>query len=246
MTLDDMKDYVRGKDIILVGNSLDALEYAYGDYIDGFDITVRFGKGLPEPVIFDRIGTNTHIWVTGQLRMKTFKEVLKVTKILFNESLYNPEFGRPPVDHCSMYSEETITEIANQYNIDEGKRLSAGAITAHWFANVCDTWNSMTFINFDAFTTVTNFHASISDSEQFTGSWHLPMLRPEIIPEDYSIQQGSLAHDSRAEIAIYRDILKKQGTYWRGAALNPNPEYTLREKALVKWSPGRGRPPSRE
>jgi hypothetical protein len=246
MTLDDMKDYVRGKDIILVGNGLEALEYEHGDYIDGFDVTVRFGQGLPEPIVFDRIGTNTHIWVTGQLRMNTFTKVLKVTKILFNESLYNPAFGRPPCEHLSMYSDESVQEIAASYNIAEGKRLSAGAITAHWFANVCDTWNSMTFINFDAFTTVTNFHASISDSEQYTGSWHLPMLRPEIIPEDYSIEQGSLAHDSRAEIAIYRDILKKQGTYWRGAALNPNPEYTLRERALVKWSPGRGRPPSRE
>lgn len=82
MTLDEMKDYMRGKDIILVGNGLDALEYMMGDFIDGKDLTIRFGRGVPEPVIFDRIGTNTHIWVTGQLRMDAHPEVPTRAKVL--------------------------------------------------------------------------------------------------------------------------------------------------------------------
>lgn len=44
MTLDEMKEFIRGKNVILVGNSLDSLELNHGDWIDGHDVVVRFGK----------------------------------------------------------------------------------------------------------------------------------------------------------------------------------------------------------
>ena len=43
MTLDEFKEYINGKSIAVVGNSLDSLSTEQGEEIDSADITVRFG-----------------------------------------------------------------------------------------------------------------------------------------------------------------------------------------------------------
>lgn len=232
-----MKEYVRGKDIILVGNSLDALEKTHGATIDDYDITVRFGKGLPEPRTFDRIGTNTHIWVTGQLRMHMLPKVLLVTKVLFNESLYSERLGRPSCDYCSMYDNARIMAIADEFGIADNKRLSAGAQTAHWFANVCNTWGSLTLIYFDGFTKHTKFFAESSNSYQHTSSWHLPLLRAEYVDPNYSIEDGCPAHDTNCEIAVLNSVLALPNVHWIGEPLNKSNE--LVENPSVKYTAGR-------
>jgi hypothetical protein len=237
MTLDEMKDYVRDKDIILVGNSLDALELKLGESIDNYDITVRFGKGLPEPITFDRIGTNTHIWVTGQLRMNSYTLLPRVTKILFNDSIFNENLGYPDVDHLSMYTRDEIDDLAIAYGATSGKRISVGALTAHYFGHKCTTWKSLTIIHFDAFTKITPFHAQTSNSTQWTASWHLPMLRAEHANPNYRIEDLSPAHDTDCEIRILNEVLALPNVHWRGDPLTNTPE--LLEQALVKYTPGR-------
>jgi hypothetical protein len=240
MTLDEMKDYMRGKDIILVGNGLDALEYMMGDFIDGKDLTIRFGRGVPEPVIFDRIGTNTHIWVTGQLRMDAHPEVPTRAKVLFNESRFNTEYGSPNYDHLSMYNDDAVIELGGLYNIPAGKRLSGGAITAHWLANVCTSWKTLTFINFDCFTQQTPFIGKYGPEDevvQHAASWHLPMLKKQYIDTEWSVDDGSPAHDSATEERIFRDVLRKKNTFWMGRTLGQEPR--ILSYACVRFMPGR-------
>jgi len=244
MTLDEMKEYVRGKNVILVGNSLDAFEKNHGDFIDGHDVVVRFGKGLTDGIVADKIGSRTDIWVTGQLRMQTVRFVNKSTHILFNESLYNHEIGRPTVPHLSLYTQAEIDAIAAEYNLPEAKRLSAGAITGHWFYNVCNTWNTLTFKNFDVFTKALKFKTShsvdISDGVQYTGSWHLPLLRKETIDPNYSIEDGNPAHDTATEVAMYQDLLQDGNVIWSGEPPAVKTQ-ELKQDALVLWTRGRAR-----
>lgn len=243
MTLDEMKDYVRGKDVILVGNSLDSLELNHGDWIDGHDVVVRFGKGLTDGIIADKIGARTDIWVTGQLRLKTAQFVNKNTKVLFNESLYNPALGRPLIPYLSMYTATEILDIATANNVDPTKRLSAGLITGHWFVNVCNTWNTLTFKNFDAFKKQIKFTADLSSDidagNQYASSWHLPLLRPEYVNPEHQIADGSPAHDSAAEVRIYKDFITDGNVLWRGGDLDAEP--SLFQEALCLWTRGRHR-----
>lgn len=244
MTLDEMKEFIRGKNVILVGNSLDSLELNHGDWIDGHDVVVRFGKGLTDGIIADKIGARTDIWVTGQLRIKTAQFVNKNTKVLFNESLYNPALGRPLIPHLSMYTDQEIDAIARANNVAADKRLSAGAITGHWFVNVCNTWNTLTFKNFDAFQKVIKFRATISNDipagDQHTASWHLPILRPEHVDADYQVSDGTHpAHDIAAEIRLYKEFLTDGNVKWHGGDLDAGP--SLFQDALCLWTRGRSR-----
>ena len=42
-----LQQLTKDKTLILVGNSVEILQYEYGDYIESFDTVVRFGRGAP-------------------------------------------------------------------------------------------------------------------------------------------------------------------------------------------------------
>jgi hypothetical protein len=52
----DLINLVENKDVILVGNSVEILQYNNGELIDSYDTVVRFGKGFPTPPIEHAIG----------------------------------------------------------------------------------------------------------------------------------------------------------------------------------------------
>ena len=64
----NLQKLTEGKRIILVGNSVEILQYEYGDYIESFDTVVRFGRGAPYDYTTS-LGSRTDIWVTGLLRV---------------------------------------------------------------------------------------------------------------------------------------------------------------------------------
>ena len=41
-----MQEFVKDKNVILVGNSVEIMEYDLKEYIDSFDIVVHFGKAI--------------------------------------------------------------------------------------------------------------------------------------------------------------------------------------------------------
>ena len=68
----NLQKVTEGKRLILVGNSVEILQYQYGDYIESFDTVVRFGRGMPYDYP-SSLGSRTDIWVTGFLRMNCAK-----------------------------------------------------------------------------------------------------------------------------------------------------------------------------
>lgn len=237
MTLDEFKDFIAGKSIAIVGNSLDSLSTVQGELIDSHDLILRFGRGTPRPEIFERIGTNTHIWVTGALRADRRSALPVSTVTLWNNSLFSGQ-GVPVREPClEMYSQAEIEEVRLKYNNRNDKRLSAGAITAHWLANVANTWESLTFYNFDCFTQHSNIYNHIAGHNSQVSSWHLPLLKKEHAVHNWDHNDGNPAHDTPAEIAIYKDVLKKVGTVWKGKPLVE--EHSFLDAPTVEWTSGR-------
>ena len=64
----------KDKNIILVGNSVEMMFHNYGDFIDGHDIVIRLGKGVPTNNNKKYIGIKTDIWGTGFLRQNFYKK----------------------------------------------------------------------------------------------------------------------------------------------------------------------------
>ena len=68
----NLQKVTEGKRLILVGNSVEILQYQYGDYIESFDTVVRFGQGYPMTRKLS-LGSRTDIWVTGYSSTKLRK-----------------------------------------------------------------------------------------------------------------------------------------------------------------------------
>mgnify|MGYP003327296050 CR=1 FL=1 len=68
--MDRLTRKILNKEIIFVGNSVEILQYDYGEWIDSHDVVVRFGKGLPTEDKYESIGSRTDIWISGYLRSK--------------------------------------------------------------------------------------------------------------------------------------------------------------------------------
>ena len=78
-----LQELTKNKRILLVGNSVEILQYNLKDKIQSYDTIVRFGQGIPNYENEDRIGNRTDIWVTGYLRAN-YHRFFKDCLVLFN------------------------------------------------------------------------------------------------------------------------------------------------------------------
>ena len=237
MNLDEFKEFIKGKSVILVGNSVIGLNEEKGDYIDSFDVVVRFGKGLPIKGSDKYIGTRTDVWATGELRMGLHHRVPSEAQIIFTpstlKSSLEPSWSQMPfTKHLLAYTRPEIDRLSKEYNLPSDRRLSNGCIVSLWFANVVTDWKSLTWVNFDAFKNSFIFYSNKIGQNTSAASWHLPVLRPEFAKQ--SLETGCPSHCSATETRIYKDILKKENTYWKGGDLEA--EHTFVEAARVAWT----------
>jgi len=238
MHLNGFKRYIYQKDIVLVGNSISSLQEYNKDFIDDFDLVLRFGKGIPSPNIEEHIGTKTNIWATGPLRAGSTGTLPEGTKILFNNSLAQPE-AQPfstVVDHLQMYSQEEINALGVKYGLPEDRRLSNGAVTSHWLTFVAKGWGSITWINFDCFRNNMLFYNQTAKQNTVSSSWHLPLLKPQYAHRSDDIADKHPAHCPMTETRLYDDCLAEANTYWTGERLETS---RMLHQPKVMWTKGR-------
>jgi hypothetical protein len=218
LNISEFKEYIRDKNILVVGNNLTAVEREQGELIDSYDVVIRFGKGLPTGRE-KYLGSRTDVWVTGIFRKDMAHLVPKESIILYNNSVYFPEkASTPSYGFLSMYTLNEINEINSIYNQSKSKRLSSGAITAHWLYNEINTFKSITFINFDFFQQTTLYYDKKQDTKNAASSWHLPIAvkkymdleRPEVHP----------AHNPAAEKEVFQDILHDKRAHFIGESID--------------------------
>jgi hypothetical protein len=165
------------KNIILVGNSVELIEYDFGKFIDSHDIVIRLGKGANTTGHEEHIGSKLDIWATGFLREPMHKHrLLKNVPVLLNRnrmSIHVPRkhkmLGR---DVTEMFSDEEILEFDTEFKMNRNnrERLSNGLITILYFTRKETDWKSFTIIGFDCFSKSLSFQ--VGRAKPF--SWHLP------------------------------------------------------------------------
>jgi hypothetical protein len=171
-----LQQLTKNKTLILVGNSVEILQYEYGDYIESFDTVVRFGRGAPYDYT-SSLGSRTDIWVTGFLRVNARKFFDCLT--LFNRSrihMNKPSTTVLPKDfkYTDMFSDEEIIDIHDKLGVVPNKpvgwRPSQGFMAILFFLLKCEC-KSITLIGFDFFSKKLPFKTG----EDNPSSWHMPV-----------------------------------------------------------------------
>ena len=171
-----LQQLTKDKTLILVGNSVEILQYEYGDYIESFDTVVRFGRGAPYDYT-SSLGSRTDIWVTGFLRVNARKFFDCLT--LFNRSrihMNKPSTTKLPKDfkYTDMFSDEEIIDIHDKLGVVPNKpvgwRPSQGFMAILFFLLKCEC-KSITLIGFDFFSKKLPFKTG----EDNPSSWHMPV-----------------------------------------------------------------------
>jgi len=197
--------------VILVGNSVEMLQYENGQYIDSFDTIVRFGKGIPTNENFVSIGKKTDMWVTGFLRQQYYKK-FKNVKVLFNRCRIHMDIPPntkilPGFDYTDMFTDEEILEIFDLIGtinkVPDGGRPSAGFLAIMYILNKCE-FESLEIIGFDFFAKKLPF----STGEDYPASWHMPVNSMKKTPHNPSETKivRELANRGRLKWNILSDL----------------------------------------
>ena len=198
--VEDIQQFVKDKRIIFVGNSVEIMNHKLAEFIDKYDIVVRFGRAIEANALQEEsIGTKCDIWITGQFRAPSFNNVkekfetgkFKNTKILVNRSRGNLKLkdwileDRLPIDfpeYTEMYSDNELINIMKEFDKDlldtNEYRPSAGFISLLWFIDKIKTYKSIDLIGFDFFAKSINKRprdkrGQVSNCNPH--SWHLPV-----------------------------------------------------------------------
>ena len=108
---------LENKNVCLVGNSVELLNYKKGAFIDSHDIVIRMGRGAPTSKYYDSIGDKFSIWATGFLRNEFYKKFPKEwgnMPILLNRTrmyLTKPRVADIDIPYCTMFSDAELLEI---------------------------------------------------------------------------------------------------------------------------------------
>lgn len=186
MTLEEAIEFFRDKSVVLVGNSVELMNYEYADFIDSHDVVVRFGKAISADETEQKsIGVKTDVWVTGGFRApmilkEPYKSKVKDAKILFVRSrihMSRPCKKIPEIEHSlDMFSDEEIIQIYNDYGVKDhdpdSRRLSAGLWAIKFLCEKVKTYKSLTLIGFDFFVKYTSNRRGGNIDPH---SWHRPI-----------------------------------------------------------------------
>lgn len=192
----NLQKVTEGKRLILVGNSVEILQYQYGDYIESFDTVVRFGRGMPYDYK-SSLGKRTDIWVTGFLRVNCRKffncvNLLNRSRIHMNK----PPKEKIPEDfeYIDMFSDEEIIDIHKTLGVipnePVGWRPSQGFVAILFFLRKCNC-KSITLIGFDFFSKKLPFKTGQNNPT----SWHMPVSSQKI--EIHSKKEKELVLEMR-------------------------------------------------
>lgn len=218
LNLYEFKNYLKDKRVLVVGNNLTALDKDQGELIDSYDVVIRFGKGSPNGRE-KQLGTRTDVWVTGSFRIGARDMYPEKTIVLYNNAVfYESKLRTPKYPHISMYSFDEIRTLDAIYNTSTGRRLSAGAITAHWLYFVVGTFKSISFINFDFFQQHTLFHDKKQDFINVSSSWHLPIAVKRFVNKEKPTEHP--AHNTEAEKQLFDLILRNDNAHFIGDRLD--------------------------
>ena len=226
-----IEDFVRDKRVILVGNSVEIMNYEYGDFIDSFDVVIHHGASIARTKNqFKHLGSRTDIWITGSFRLNTYKSLAKEfqigrykdTFILFNRvrtKLLNVDdqvtwdHSLPQVPRIDMFNDIEIIDLLDDLKYMEGfgdgyrgpksgMRPSGGFMALLYFTKKATTYKSLDIIGFDFFRKVTETKRKNNSANPF--SWYLPVRTDD----------GGHPHNGELEYNYVSNLAKEKKIKW--------------------------------
>jgi len=256
--VESIRDLVKGKRIVFVGNSVEIMKHKLADKINSYDIVVRFGRAIGANKLQEEsLGTKVDIWVTGQFRAPMYNDLkeefksgrFKNVPILVNRcrgnfGLKNWRFedhlpkGMP---YTQMYTDKEIINIMKTFgknlNFNDELRPSAGFLTILWFIDKIKTYKSIDLIGFDFFAKTVKERRT--DKKGYKSacdphSWHLPVYVMNKSAHDMDLEQD------------YISSLERRGmlNWYVLSDLNKNSiEYTnwMKGEKIIKSAPKRSK-----
>lgn len=193
-----LREYCKGKRVLLVGNAASLFNHEYGKIIDEYDVVVRFGKGIPTEDNEKHIGSKTDVWFFGSLRASMHEHWRHKARFkVFNYTqigLYDPRGATPlTFPNCMATKEFQIyrdyfiigdaathkTLISKIYQMPKtnewrkAPRISQGVLGFLYFKEVISTYSQMDLVGFDFFTSTVRYE--LDGKEKRIYSWHVPI-----------------------------------------------------------------------
>lgn len=151
MTLEDIQEYVKDKNVILVGNSENVKHYDKSKLIDDHDVVVRMNHAIPG----GNLGDKTDIWLCSY--NKKSDQTLKFS--IFNADV-NIRLNDDDNLHESLIDKFYIWPDAERDKIRKiikSKYPSTGVMAIYFFTEYCQS-KSLTIVYMDGFITKTFYN----------------------------------------------------------------------------------------
>ena len=190
MVHEQILEILENKNVILVGNSIEIMNYEKGEFIDSHDVVIRMGRGAVTRARELHIGKKIDIWATGFLRAEqgSRQPHLKTVPKLLNRTRINLRGAKNldkslDFDFHTMFSDEELLALYEEFGYEDNAvlgRPSNGFITLLWLIKKAWVWKSLTLIGFDFFAK----KAPMKVGAAHPNSWHMPRNGVETIPHN--------------------------------------------------------------
>ncbi len=198
-----LKGHVRGKKVLLLGNSLSLFSEKTGDFIDSFDVVIRVGKGLPYPYFTEYIGKKFDVWSFGVLRAPIIEHVTAPFKIYNFLQVHVYDKKNLFVNPSFMYNERfqiyrdyfligPLLNIKSYFKLfpkSTDIRLSQGLITLLFILDkLKNIYDSVHLYGFDFFRQAVSYQQQ--DETKVAYSWHIPKTKKGLLnPHSYDLEK---------------------------------------------------------
>ena len=192
---------LENKNVVLVGNSVEILNYEKGEFIDSHDVVIRMGRGVPRPRHYEAIGKRTDLWATGFLRAEQMikRPELKEVPKLLNRTRINLLTARSlevDAEFHTMFTDNELLDLYEEFGYVNNETLgrpSNGFIVLLWLIKKAWVWKSLTLVGFDFFAKKAPFKVGAA----YPNSWHLPRNSVDEIPHNVPAEREYALEMSR-------------------------------------------------
>ena len=197
----DILSILENKNVVLVGNSVEILNYEKGEFIDSHDVVIRMGRGVPRPRHYEAIGKRTDLWATGFLRAEQMikRPELKEVPKLLNRTRINLLTARSlevDAEFHTMFTDNELLDLYEEFGYVNNETLgrpSNGFIVLLWLIKKAWVWKSLTLVGFDFFAKKAPFKVGAA----YPNSWHLPRNTVDEIPHNVPAEREYALEMSR-------------------------------------------------
>jgi hypothetical protein len=148
---EELRDFCKGKSIILVGNAASMLQKKNGKAIDGHDIVLRMNHGYPRPGLEPYTGVKTDLWAISfknQALQRIDNEIFNARYNIVMRTFAPPFIAKEVAEKAYFSKQEWYYELQRKIN---GGFPSTGCMIVDFFVSYISGYRSLAITGFDHF-----------------------------------------------------------------------------------------------